>query len=53
VADITEVKTGEGKLFLCVVVDLFSKLVVGWSMQDRQMVIRAVDQFNQCCRALS
>lgn len=46
VTDITEVKTGEGKLFLCVVIDLFSKLVVGWSMhhrQDRQMVIRAVE----------
>lgn len=46
VTDITEVRTGEGKLFLCVVLDLFSKLVVGWSMhhrQDRQMVIRAVE----------
>lgn len=46
VTDITEVKTGEGKLHLCVVIDLFSKLVVGWSMhhrQDRQMVLRAVE----------
>lgn len=46
VTDITELKTGEGKLFLCVVIDLFSKLVIGWSMhhrQDRQMVIRAVE----------
>jgi len=46
VTDITELKTGEGKLHLCVVIDLFSKLVVGWSMhhrQDRQMVIRAVE----------
>ncbi|MBF0647188.1 IS3 family transposase, partial [Desulfuromonas acetoxidans] len=46
VTDITELKTGEGKLYLCVVIDLFSKLVVGWSMhhrQDRQMVIRAVE----------
>jgi len=33
-------------MYLCVVVDLFSKLVMGWSMhhrQDRQMVIRAVE----------
>jgi hypothetical protein len=32
---------------LFVVIDLFSKLVLGWSMrhrQDRQMVIRAVAQ---------
>lgn len=46
VTDITELKTGEGKLYLCVVIDLYSKLVVGWSMhhrQDRKMVIRAVE----------
>ena len=46
VTDITELKTDEGKLFLCVVIDLFSKLIIGWSMhhrQDRQMVIRAVE----------
>lgn len=45
VTDITEISTDEGKLFLCVVIDLYSKLVMGWSMhhrQDRQMVIRAV-----------
>jgi putative transposase len=46
VTDITEIKTGEGKLYLCVVIDLCSKLVIGWSMhhrQDRQMVLRAVE----------
>ncbi len=46
VTDITEISTLEGKLFLCVVLDLYSKLVIGWSMhhrQDRQMVIRAVE----------
>lgn len=46
VTDITAIPTQEGKLFLCVVLDLFSKLIVGWSMQqrqDRQMVIRAVE----------
>jgi putative transposase len=45
VTDITEIKTAEAKLFLCVVLDLFSKLVIGWSMhhrQDRHMIIRAV-----------
>ena len=45
VTDITELKTGEGKLYLCIVLDLFCHRVVGWSMhhrQDRQMVIRAV-----------
>jgi len=46
VTDITEIGTQEGKLFLCVVIDLYSKLVLGWSMhhrQDRHMVIRAVE----------
>lgn len=46
VTDITEIQTREGKLYLCVVIDLFSKLVMGWSMhhrQDRHMVIRAVE----------
>lgn len=45
VTDITEIPTQEGKLYLCVVVDLYSKLVMGWSMhhrQDRHMVVRAV-----------
>ena len=40
-----EILTLEGKLFLCIVLDLFSKLVMGWSMhhrQDRHMVVRAV-----------
>lgn len=46
VTDITQIRTDEGKLYLCVVLDLFSKRVMGWSMhhrQDRQMVIRAVE----------
>jgi putative transposase len=46
VTDITEVATKEGKLYLCVVLYLFGKLVLGWSMhhrQDRHMVVRAVE----------
>jgi putative transposase len=42
---ITEIKTGKGKLYLCIVLDLFDQRIVGWFMQhrqDRQMVIRAV-----------
>lgn len=45
VTDITEIATDEGKLFVCVVVDLYGKPVMGWSMhhrQDRHMVVRAV-----------
>ena len=35
VTDITYIKTHEGWLYLAVVVDLFSRKVVGWSMQSR------------------
>lgn len=45
VTDITEIKTQQGKLYLCIVLDLYDQRIVGWSMharQDRQMVIRAV-----------
>jgi putative transposase len=45
VTDITYVRTDEHWLYLCVVVDLYSSIVVGWSMshrQERQLVIQAV-----------
>ena len=41
VADVTYVATREGWLYLAVVVDLFSRLVVGWSM-DSTMTSRLV-----------
>lgn len=45
VTDITYIRTAEGWLYLCVVIDLFSGKVVGWSMsatQDRRLVLDAV-----------
>ena len=35
VSDITYIATDEGWLYLAVVVDLYSRLVVGWSMSER------------------
>ncbi len=35
VTDITHIKTLEGWLYLCIVLDLFSRRVVGWSAQSR------------------
>ncbi len=35
VTDITYIRTHEGFLYLAVVIDLFSRRVVGWSMQGR------------------
>jgi len=45
VADITYLRTGEGWLYLCAVVDLYAGKVVGWStspVQDRHLVLRTV-----------
>ena len=45
VVDITYIKTYEGWLYLAVVIDLFSRAVIGWSMQrriDRELVISAL-----------
>ena len=35
VGDITYISTGEGWLYLAVLIDLFSRRVVGWAMSDR------------------
>ena len=36
VTDITYIKTMEGFAYLAVVIDLFSRRVIGWSLQSRQ-----------------
>ena len=36
VTDITKIKTTEGFSYLAVVIDLYSRKVVGWTMQSRQ-----------------
>jgi putative transposase len=46
VADLTEVATWEGKLYLAVVLDCFSRRVVGWSMADHmrsELVVEALE----------
>jgi putative transposase len=45
VTDITYIRTHEGWLYLAVVLDLFSRQVIGWSMQtriDRELVLDAL-----------
>jgi transposase InsO family protein len=45
-ADVTYVATAEGFLYLAVVLDVFSRLIVGWAMQDRigsQLVLTALE----------
>lgn len=42
VGDITYLKTGEGWLYLAVVIDLCTRMVVGWSMSERMTADIAV-----------
>lgn len=45
VSDITMLPTGEGKLYLAVIIDLFSRKIVGWAMRadmSRTLVIQAL-----------
>lgn len=41
--DITEHRTGEGKVYLCAVKDVFSNRIVGYSISDRMKARLAVD----------
>lgn len=43
VSDITFIPTRTGFLHLCVVIDLYSRAIVGWSMSDRQKSDLVVD----------
>ena len=46
-SDITYIKTAEGHLYLAVVIDLYSRQVVGWSMSSRlnpELVVKALNQ---------
>ena len=43
VADITYVPTGEGWLYLAVILDLYSRVVVGWAMGEHMTSELAVD----------
>jgi len=43
VTDITYIRTYEGWLYLSVVIDLFSRQIVGWAMKSRMTADLAVD----------
>jgi putative transposase len=46
VADITYVPTFEGHLYLAVVLDAWSRKIVGWSMQDHLLTDLVVEAFD-------
>jgi putative transposase len=46
VADLTEHRTAEGKVYLCAIKDLFSNRIVGWAIDSRmkaRLVVAAID----------
>jgi transposase InsO family protein len=45
VSDITYLPTAEGWLYLCVVIDLFDRMVVGWSMRTDMTAAIVIDAF--------
>jgi transposase InsO family protein len=50
VSDITYIETGQGWLYLCVFIDLFSRLVVGWSISSRINADLVVNAFENGVR---
>lgn len=43
VSDITYISTREGWLFLCIILDLFSRKIVGWSMKEHMRTSLIID----------
>ena len=50
VGDITYISTGEGWLYLATVIDLYSRKVVGWSMDDTMKVSLVNDALNMAIK---
>ena len=45
-SDISYIATGEGWLYLCIVMDLFARKIIGWSMRStlgQELVLQAFD----------
>jgi transposase InsO family protein len=51
--DITEHPTREGKVYCCVVLDAFSRLVVGWSIDSAQTTTLVLDALGMATRRRS
>ena len=49
VSDITYIATRYGWLYLCVIIDLYSRKVVGWSMSSRMDALLAIRALEMAC----
>jgi transposase InsO family protein len=45
--DITEVPVHQGKLYLCTILDLFSRRIVGWALKDHMRAELVIGAFQQ------
>ena len=51
VSDITYINTGQGWLYLTVILDLYDRKVIGWSMSDRMYTLdTTVSAWNMACK---
>lgn len=50
VSDITYIPTGEGWLYLSVILDTYSRRIVGWSMSDRATSCFVIESLQQAIR---
>ena len=48
-SDITYIETSEGWLYLCIIMDLFSRMIIGWSMANHLRAELVCDAFNMAC----
>ena len=48
--DVTYVSTGEGWLYLAVLLDLFSRRVIGWAVSDTNDRVLALEALNRALR---
>jgi putative transposase len=50
VSDITYLRCEQGWMYLAVVIDLYSRRVVGWALRDRMSASLVCDAFDTACR---
>ena len=50
VSDITYVQTKEGWLYVCMVMDLFSRKIIGWSMEGNMSAKMVIKALEMACR---
>lgn len=50
VSDITYLRTEEGWMYLCIVLDLFNRRIIGWALEERMTASIAVKVLRLACR---